>query len=445
MMNAKHLFLLVCGVLLIPCVLNAEAGNHDVHDGIVAKFRRTKRLVLGEIARLPSCSDPQQAIDGFATSLQTSLDRDLAGILNEITQAEALLKKQSGDLSANPLLSKEDVSDLQKALAGQLNSLDELQREVSSFRDACVTLQNGALDRWKAAYAGYLDVYGKSEAAKRLGKLTSDFTSRFPWKEGDPALIPFGKDPDIPKDPAAAFQWYKSLADAGDPGALYALGICYSRGIGVQKDPVQAIQWFQGAAAQGNPLGMNSLGECYAKGEGVTPDLGKANDWYQKSADAGCDLAQNHLGYAYEHGLGVQADLPKAVQWYGKAADQNNATAQFNLGICHARGFGVEKNLDKAFAWFQKAADQGLPAAEAHLGFCYEKGKGVAADPNKAFIWYQKAAVQGNHMAEYNLGTCYEYGSGVAKDPVQAIVWYQKAAAYGLPRAKEKLASLQKH
>ncbi|MFP3984080.1 MAG: tetratricopeptide repeat protein [Desulfurivibrionaceae bacterium] len=44
----------------------------------------------------------------------------------------------------------------------------------------------------------------------------------------------------------------KSLAQQGEAGAQYMLGLCYAMGKGVSQDVVLAYKWFQLAAAQGD-------------------------------------------------------------------------------------------------------------------------------------------------------------------------------------------------
>lgn len=54
------------------------------------------------------------------------------------------------------------------------------------------------------------------------------------------------------KDQRAALDWYTRAADAGDPGAQYAVGEAFDKGrLGASRDRGKALQWYRKAAAQG--------------------------------------------------------------------------------------------------------------------------------------------------------------------------------------------------
>jgi hypothetical protein len=249
-MNRLVLFTLAT-LFCTGAAVKAASTAENVRD-ISRRFDAFERSVLSQIGQLSDKRDPAQAIDFMAAILQTTTDKDLPGILDQITQEDSLLRKQLADVSNNSLLSNEDRDELSKSLSSQSKPIQQLKVEVSSFRDGCLSLRNGGLDRWKAAYTSYLDIYGAAEAAKRLRKLTEEFRKSYYPNGVDPGLMAFGTNPEVPKDPQAAFQWYKARADAGDAGGESDVGSCYLRGIGVAKDPLEACKWYQCSAEHGN-------------------------------------------------------------------------------------------------------------------------------------------------------------------------------------------------
>jgi TPR repeat protein len=53
----------------------------------------------------------------------------------------------------------------------------------------------------------------------------------------------------VPRDPAAAAQWYRKAAEAGNADAQYNLAMMLDAGDGVPQDPAEARKWFAKAAA----------------------------------------------------------------------------------------------------------------------------------------------------------------------------------------------------
>ena len=43
-------------------------------------------------------------------------------------------------------------------------------------------------------------------------------------------------------------KWFRRAADLGDPRAMFELGDCYEKGVGVKKDSDEAFLWFCRAA-----------------------------------------------------------------------------------------------------------------------------------------------------------------------------------------------------
>ena len=54
----------------------------------------------------------------------------------------------------------------------------------------------------------------------------------------------------VPKNGAAAAEWYRRAADRGYPSAQGNLGALYAQGLGVPRDYVQAYKWWTLAAAR---------------------------------------------------------------------------------------------------------------------------------------------------------------------------------------------------
>ena len=241
----------------------------------------------------------------------------------------------------------------------------------------------------------------------------------------------FANGQGVPKDEQQAMVWYRQAADKGDADAQYNLGLMYFYGQGAQKDVQQAAIWFRKSAEQGNATAQHNLGVLFDNGQGVLKDDQQAVIWYRKAAEQGYAGAQFNLGSMYENGQGVPKDDQQAVIWYRKAAEQGYAGAQFSLGQKYLFGEGVRKDDQQALEWFRKAAEQGDVPAQYNLGVTYFKGEGVRKDDQQALEWFRKAAEQGNAPAQYNLGLMNLKGQGAPKDEQMAYFWWLLASARG--------------
>ena len=303
----------------------------------------------------------------------------------------------------------------------------------------------------------------------------------------DEALLPYALG-----DYKAAINIVRPLAEQGNAGAQYKIGVMYANGIGVVKDVEQATSWFLKSAEQGNDLAQYKVGVMYANGTGVTKDANQAVGWYSKSAEQGNASAQYNLGWMYANGTGVKKDVKQAVSWYRKSAEQGNAKALVSLGVMHANGTGVKKDLKQAAAFYSKAVELGDPIAKVYLarisgstsegtlstsdlepsiavaaynsvdykaainivrplaeqgnagaqykiGVMYANGIGVVKDVEQATSWFLKSAEQGNDLAQYKVGVMYANGTGVTKDANQAVGWYSKSAEQGNASAQYNL------
>lgn len=196
-------------------------------------------------------------------------------------------------------------------------------------------------------------------------------------------------------DFATALQEFRPLAEQGNAGAQYNVGLMYYNGWGVPQDYKEAAKWYRKAAEQGHADAQYNLGVTYVNGLGVPQDYKIAASWYRKAAEQGDAFAQNNLGLMYDDGQGVLQDYKEAANWYLKAAEQGNAEAQFNLGVMYRKGRGVSQDYKEAVMWYRKAAEQGGADAQTNLGYMYNKGLGVLQDNVLAHMWYNISSANG--------------------------------------------------
>jgi len=111
-----------------------------------------------------------------------------------------------------------------------------------------------------------------------------------------------------------------TLAEQGQAGSQYQLGLLYANGQGVTKDDAKARQWYEKAAVQGHAEAQVNLGILLMYARGGQQDYKMAVYYLRLSANQGNDLAQRRLGQMYERGDGVPQDYVKAYMWYSLGA-----------------------------------------------------------------------------------------------------------------------------
>ena len=118
------------------------------------------------------------------------------------------------------------------------------------------------------------------------------------------------------EDYATALREWQPLAEQGQAGSQYQLGLLYANGKGVTKDDAKARLWYEKAAIQGHTEAQVNLGVMLMYARGGQQDYKMAVYYLRLVANQGHDLAQRRLGELYQRGEGVQQDFIKAYMWY---------------------------------------------------------------------------------------------------------------------------------
>ncbi len=171
----------------------------------------------------------------------------------------------------------------------------------------------------------------------------------------DPALAPPGFWSDAPVDK------FGIAAQRGDAEAEYVLGLILYGGVaGVPKDQAAAAEWYRKSAQQGYAPGEDRLSY-------VVPEWPEALRWRRKAADDGDPVAQVNLGFIYLVGKPVVQDYGEAAHWFGRAANQGQPLAEASLAELYEKGQGVTQDREMAIYWYRKAAARGFSNATIQL------------------------------------------------------------------------------
>lgn len=191
---------------------------------------------------------------------------------------------------------------------------------------------------------------------------------------------------------ARAVEWYRRAAKGGNSDALFALGLKYCNGDGVEQDRTECEKLLKKAAARGNSAAADLFAVMRFKRT-------KAADWLKTAYSSGTAYTQYLVGEMYYSGDGVKKNAAQAAKWFRKAAGKGEARAQCGLGTLYFSGEGVVKNYAEAVRWFEKAARQGDTAAQLSLARMYLRGAGVRRSGMHAYKWAMLAAALGSDEA----------------------------------------------
>lgn len=152
-----------------------------------------------------------------------------------------------------------------------------------------------------------------------------------------------------PVDRALLAGQLAALAEKGNAEAAYHLGMMKHLGIGGPKDEKAAFELFRTAAEAGDPLGAYKLG-CYYAGQGereVAPDPAQAIKFKLVAAEAGYALAQYDVARQYFDA----GDKDLALEWLLRSAQQGFPDALRALASLY-NSEAIPKDPARTYAYF---------------------------------------------------------------------------------------------
>jgi TPR repeat protein len=240
-----------------------------------------------------------------------------------------------------------------------------------------------------------------------------------------------------------------------------------------QKDYQTAMDQWSAPELNSNPDALFALGVMYFRGIGIDQNQAKGTDYYLRSAELGFSSAQFNLGLAFYSGSGVSQDRDKSQYWWLQAAGQDHPVAQYNLAAILWSGNGVNQDQARAMHWFRKSRENGNRDAANFLLTLYAPmyrelnadSLQLAANNTRrtislidqlgmyklglqamekrqyaqAFGYWEPLAMDGYEDSQYQIARLYEYGEGVEKDFANALNWYQRAAQKGQGGAQYRI------
>ncbi|MCF6248988.1 MAG: ankyrin repeat domain-containing protein [Desulfobacula sp.] len=264
-------------------------------------------------------------------------------------------------------------------------------------------------------------------------------------------------------DHKKAFDYFRqgSNIEIGDRYLYYYLGLYHETGLGgIKKNYKKAALWYEKAIKKGSIEAYYRLGKMTLQGLGVKKDPYRAFVLITSSAVQGSGYAEaiHWLGYLYENGIGTSKNtriaktVYKAAEKQGfrkektfeKKADKNTKEIKKLLGQAYQK---LRKGKDEtSLSYIQDYTHQDNPTAQYYLALVYYYGRGKIDKNYKiALNWFLKAGTHGHAKAQDKIGYMYEMGYGVKRSDAIAAKWYGKAAKNGYKFSQNTLGLFYKN
>lgn len=196
-------------------------------------------------------------------------------------------------------------------------------------------------------------------------------------------------------------------ADTAVDAALNMANMLDGAGGGISSDAL--ISALEDAAAAGQPMALYQLGLMYENGEGVEQDRVKAFGYFSQIANEHADaaprgveadiVAQSFLkvGEYYKEGL-PEAGIPKDEERSNRlilhaASYFGDPDAQYRVGLTYLEDEEQDGGSTLQSArWLSLAARKGHAGAQAQLGRLLFNGEGIEANPVEGLMWLTVAS-----------------------------------------------------
>ena len=236
------------------------------------------------------------------------------------------------------------------------------------------------------------------------------------------------------KDAAAAYKMFSAAAEAGYSDAEYEVGNCYFDGTGTVRNRESAYLRYNLAykADNNNGKAVFKIGLCNLKGLGVAKNETEAFNWFCKGAEIESPAATYMKGECLFYGVGVEENKAEAAKCFEKALsfeyidNERIIPSMLAMANCCEKGLGILKNGERALNLYKQAAEYGDAAAMYNAGRAILSG-GAKGEFSMARTFILRAARRGYLPAMLTMGICADEGRGVPKNRDDAKRWYSRA------------------
>lgn len=161
-----------------------------------------------------------------------------------------------------------------------------------------------------------------------------------------------------------AYSVLHPLADSGNAGAQYLVGIILAKGGAILPDDV-----LDNANININTSTDNgaSSGLAGSEDDRQAAMAVLAHAYFKRAAQQGHIGAAFEVAFQFERGIGTNTDLKRARLLYKVATRQNHLNARYNLAILLAAGSGGKADFKQAYMWVLAAHSNALKTSHTVL------------------------------------------------------------------------------
>ena len=204
------------------------------------------------------------------------------------------------------------------------------------------------------------------------------------------------------------------------------------------------VNWYRPIAEQGNPVAQFALATIYTEGRGVERSSEEAARWMRRAGDQGYSIAQAALGMMLEYGLGIERNQRESARWLRLAANQGSADAQLVLATKYLHGEGVEQDAEEAERLLLLCCKKGMVKSMALLASLRASGRVLRKDNKQAVKWFRRVFDTAGADRLFRFGHDFlKSGEVSEEDRFLAYTWFRLAAAKGHVVAREAFMSLE--
>ena len=189
----------------------------------------------------------------------------------------------------------------------------------------------------------------------------------------------------------------------------------YLTGTFKKYNPQKAYQLFLQRADTGEAKAMNAVGLLYTKGLGVDTSRAMAAYWLLQAANHDYTKAWVNLGMLHKHHSTDSAGYAVACGYFANGIAANEPSAFFAQGYMLYKGLGCLQSYTNALAMFRQGIDYNRPDCMYFTGLCFKYGYGVAANADSATYYIDRAAQLGYHQANAELAANADSSSYAAR------------------------------
>ena len=263
--------------------------------------------------------------------------------------------------------------------------------------------------------------------------------------------------------PADAAGWFANgvrfHAERGHAWAQRFVALCFGEGVGVERNDAAAVEWLRKSANAGDPQAWKIALDWMDGGRLPAATQEERGEACRLAADRFRALMRRTVSPRFRNEISWATDVMDqawarrafafwrrkptvrdilwghALHLYRRAADLGDAPALRRLARYSFLGRGVEKNYWEGYRHVDALAAKRGASVYREFGDWFWAGTEKEQSRSAACELYRRGAAKGDAVSLLRFADCYEWGASVKTDSVAADMLREKALREGDPAA----------